>query len=110
MKSPKQIKREAKKLFRFCLVGERVDEDRARLVMTNVLQRRRRGYYALLEEFHHLLKLDRKSHTAEIESAVLLPPELQSRAQARIEGLYGDGLTTLFDDEPALIGGVRIQV
>ena len=110
MKSPKQIKREARQVFRFCLVGGRVDEGRARLAVAKVLQSRRRGYIAILGELHRLLKLDQNRHTAEVESAVPLPPELRNRVQTRIEGSYGTGVTTLFVHEPALIGGMRIKV
>ena len=97
-------------MFRFCLVGGRVDEGRARLAVAKVLQSRRRGYIAILGELHRLLKLDQNRHTAEVESAVPLPPELRNRVQTRIEGSYGTGVTTLFVHEPALIGGMRIKV
>jgi F-type H+-transporting ATPase subunit delta len=110
MKSPKQIKREARQLFRFCLVAGRVNEDRARLAVAKVLESKRRGYLAILGEFHRLLKLDQNRHTADVESAVPLPPELRSRVQTRLEGLYGTGIITLFAHEPALIGGMRIQI
>ena len=106
----KQSKREAKQLFRLCLVDGRVDEDRARLVVQNVLRSRRRGYLALLGQFLKLLKLDRAGRTAEVESAEPLPSDLRDRVIARIEGAYGRGLSTSFVHNPALIGGMRIKV
>jgi F-type H+-transporting ATPase subunit delta len=39
-----------------------------------------------------------------------LPPDVQAATQARLRRMYGPGLTTLFSDRPALIGGMRIQV
>jgi F-type H+-transporting ATPase subunit delta len=110
MKSPRQVKREAKQLYAFCLKDGRVDEDRARMVVEKVLRSKRRGYFAILKEFHRLLQLEYEQHTAEIESAVPLPSDLQARVQARIEGVYGHGIAAQFVHQPALIGGMRIKV
>ena len=110
MTTGKQTKRDAKRLFRLCLVNGRVDEGRARQVVQCVLQSRRRGYLALLGYFRRLLKVDSDQHTAEIESAVPLPANLRAKVQARLEGVYGLGISALFVHNPKLIGGMRIQV
>jgi len=110
MTTAKQTKREAKQLFRLCLVNGRVDEGRVRQVVQSVLQSKRRGYLALLGYFQRLLKLDYAQRTAEIESAVPLPTDLRARVQAGIEGVYGRGISASFVHNPALIGGMRIQV
>lgn len=110
MKTARQTRREAKQLFRLCLVNKRVDEGRVRQVVEKVLQSRRRGYLALLGNFLRLLKLDYARHTAEIESAVPLPADLKTRVQAGIEDVYGPGITALFAQNPGLIGGMRIRV
>ena len=110
MKSPKQIKHEARQLFASVWSAEGRMGTALAWQWRKFLELRRRWYLALLVEFHGSLKLDQKSHTAETESVVPLPPELQTRVQTRIEGLYGVGLTTLFAHEPELIGGMRIRV
>jgi F-type H+-transporting ATPase subunit delta len=110
MKTAKQTGREAKQLLRLCFVDGRVDEDRARQVVQSVIQSRRRGYLTLLKLFLRLLKLDQAQHTAEIESAVPLPADLQANVQAAIEGAYGQGITALFAQNPSLIGGMRLRV
>jgi F-type H+-transporting ATPase subunit delta len=110
MKTAKQTGREAKQLLRLCLVDGRADEDRARQVVQSVIQSRRRGYLTLLKLFLRLLKLDQAQHTAEIESAVPLPADLQANVQAAIEGAYGQGITALFAQNPSLIGGMRLRV
>ena len=51
----------------------------------SVLQFRRRGYLALLGYFQRLLKLDQAQHTAEIESAVPLPADLEIKLQAGLQ-------------------------
>ena len=110
MITAKQTRREAKQLFRLCIVNGRVDEGRVRKVVQSVLQLRRRGYLALLEYFQRLLKLDHAQHTAEIQSAVPLPADLEIRLQAGLQDVYGSQISTLFVHNPALIGGIRIHV
>jgi F-type H+-transporting ATPase subunit delta len=110
MITAKQTRRQAKQLFRLCLVNERVDEDRVRKVVQSVLQFRRRGYLALLGYFQRLLKLHQAEHTAEIQSAVPLSADLEIKLQAGLQHVYGPRISTLFVHNPALIGGIRIHV
>jgi F-type H+-transporting ATPase subunit delta len=110
MKTSKQTVREAKQLFRLCLIDGRIDEDYVRLAVQRVLQARRRGYLTMLRHFLRLLKLEYERHAAKIESAIPLPTDLQSRVQVGLENAYGPGLTTLFTQNPVLIGGMRIKI
>lgn len=110
MKTARQTRREARQMFRFCLVDGILDERRVRLVTERVLQYRRRGFLSLLEQFRRLLKLEYQRHTAEIESAIPLPADLRNRVQTRLADVYGSGLTSVFIPNPALIGGMRIKV
>ena len=110
MKTTKQTVREAKQLFRICLLDGRVEEDRVRLVVQRVVQSRRRGYLTTLRHFLRLLKLEYARHAAKIESAMPLPVDLRTRVQMGLENVYGPGLTALFTQDPVLIGGMRIKV
>jgi F-type H+-transporting ATPase subunit delta len=110
MKAGRQSEREARQLFRFCVVDGNFDEKRARLVTQRVLQSKPRGYLSLLEQFQRLLKFEVERHTAEIESAVPLPDDLRIRVQTRLANVYGPRVTSLFIHNPALIGGMRIKV
>jgi F-type H+-transporting ATPase subunit delta len=110
MKMTARARRQAKQLFRLCLVNGMLDEDRVNQAVRRVLQARRRGYMVLLAKFHRLVKIDHARHTAEVQSARPLPPDLRTRVQTSLESLYGPGITTLFAENPALIGGMRIRV
>ena len=110
MKISKRAKREAKQLFRFCLVNSVLDENRVRRVVQHLLAAGRRNCPAILAHFERLLKLDLARHTATIESATPLPADLQAAIEAGLTRRYGGGLATAFAHRPALIGGVRIQV
>ena len=110
MKAIKQVKREAKHLFRLCLVKGSLDEGRVRQVVERVLGSRRRGYLALANQFERLVKLERLRHTAEVESATSLPPDLQANVRASLVRAYGPEINTSFAENPSLIGGMRIRV
>ena len=47
---------------------------------------------------------------ARVESAVSLSADLRADVAGRMEKIYGAGLNILFSENPALIGGLRIQV
>jgi F-type H+-transporting ATPase subunit delta len=110
MKTTKQTKREATRLFRMCLINGSLDESRVREVVERTIEGKRRGYLALLSQFHRLVKLDCGRHTAEVASAVPLPADLQASLQADLQSAYGPAVSILFAHRPELIGGMRIKV
>ena len=110
MKPGKQIRREAKYLFRLCLVNGSLDEGRVRRAMQSVLSSRRRGFLALAGQFHRLVKLELLKRTADVESAAPLPPELRANVEASLTRMYGPEISTKFGVNTELIGGVRIRV
>ena len=110
MKVTKQARREAKQLFRLCLVSGVLEENRARQVVQQIVTARPRGYLATLSYFQRLVELDCARHTAKVESALALPADLQASVQTGLARVYGPGLTVSFAENPALIGGMRIRV
>lgn len=110
MKISKLAQREARQLFRSCQVNSLLDENRVRQAVSLLLEKKPRGYLGILSRLHRLVELDREQHTARIESATPLPADLQADVTARIQKSYGAGLDISFSQNPALIGGLRIQV
>ena len=110
MKITKQAKREAKQLYRLCLVNGLLDENRVRRVVQQVIAAGERDCPSILAHFLRLVKVDYAGHTATIESATPLPPDLRTTLQAGLMQRYGPGLTTEFIERTELIGGMRIQV
>jgi F-type H+-transporting ATPase subunit delta len=110
MKATKQTRREARQLFRCCLVKGVLDEARARSVVQQIVASKPRGYLATLSLFRRLIQLDQARHTANVESAQPLAADQQSNVQATLTRAYGPALSASFTDNPALIGGLRIQV
>jgi len=97
-------------LYRLCLVDGVLDESRVRRVVEVVLQARRRRSYALLSQFLRFVRLDRSRHTARVESAASLPPDLEAGTLSGLNRTYGPGLNTSFSLNPDLIGGMRVRV
>src|SRR6267142_6219167 len=110
MKTIRQIKRDAKQLFRLCLVNGSLDQGHVRQVTQSVLGSKRRGYLALATEFERLVRLERMRHTARVESATPLSPDLQANVVASLVRLNEPGISISFAVNPALIGGMRIKV
>ena len=110
MKVTKQARREAKQLFRSCLVNGLLDESRARQAIDLVLASKPRGYLAMLTHFQRLVKLDAERRLARVESAAPLSAPLQAEVQQRLAQRYGPGLRYQFSQNPVLLGGMRIQV
>jgi F-type H+-transporting ATPase subunit delta len=110
MKISKQARRDAKQLFRSCLNGGLLDENRVRQAVTAVLAQKPRGYVAILSHLQRLVKLDLARRSAKVESAVALSPEQQAALQANLGRKYGAGLSVTFTQNAALLGGMRVQV
>jgi F-type H+-transporting ATPase subunit delta len=110
MKITKQARRAAKQLFRSCQIDGLLDENRARQAVVQVLAVKPRGYLAILTQFQRLVKLDVERRSARIESAVPLGSALQASIQSSLEQRYGRGLSFQFSQNPALLGGMRVQV
>jgi len=110
MKISKQARREAKELFRSCVVNAVLDEGRTRETVTRVLAERPRAYLAILSHFQCLLKLHLDRRTATIESAVPLDDSFKAALSAKLIGSRGGGLIFNFQHTPALIGGLRVRV
>ncbi len=110
MKIPSLARREAKELFRSCLVNGLLDEHRVRQAVRSGIEQKPRGYLSLLSRFQRLVKLEVDRRSARVESAVPLTAATQAGVQANLEKLYGAGLTFTFAQNPALIGGLRVKV
>ena len=110
MKISKQAQREARQLFRICRVNGVLDENRVRQAVSLLLARKPRDHAGILSRLHRLVKLDLEQHAARVESATPLSAGLQADVANRIRKIYGAGADITFGQNPALIGGLRIQI
>jgi F-type H+-transporting ATPase subunit delta len=110
MRTTRRARREARRLYRACIVGGLLDDARTRQVVERVAGARRRGSLPILSHFQRLVSLDRVRHQAVVESATPLPPDLRASVESAVARVYGPGVSTSFADNPALIGGMRVKV
>ena len=110
MKSTRQQQREAKRLYRLCLVNGSLDEPRVRRIVDRIIGEERPGSLKVLSRFQRLVRLDREAHSARVESASSLPDDVRARIEAGLARMYVSGIVTSFAQNPALLGGVRITV
>jgi F-type H+-transporting ATPase subunit delta len=110
MKISKQARRDGKSLFNNCKMNGLLDENRVRQTVSAVIGQKPRGYVAILSHFQRLVKLDLERRMARVENAVESSPALVESIKAQIAKRYGPGLDVQFQTNPALIGGIRVQV
>ncbi len=110
MKISKQARRDAKQLFTSCRVNGLLDEGRVRQAVKAVIEKKPRGYAAILSHFHRLVKLDVERRTAHVESAIAPSEMLKTSVTTNLTRRYGSGLNISFGVNPELIGGLRVKV
>src|SRR5271170_3379462 len=110
MKISKQAQRDARQLFRSSHVNGILDENRVRKTVALLSTQKPRSYVEILSRLHRLVKMDLEQHAARVESATPLPADLQADVMNEIKKKYGAGVGIAFAQNPALIGGLRIQV
>jgi F-type H+-transporting ATPase subunit delta len=110
MKANKKVTRAARQLFRLCRVNGVLDDGRVRQIAQRLASSDRRGALPVLSEFQRLVRLETDRHTAVIESATPLAAALRETIQADLARRYGPGIDASFEENPALIAGMRIRV
>lgn len=110
MTRAKQTLRDAKQLYRLCLVNGLLDADLVRRVVQEVSRTTNRNRMGVLSQLRRLVRLDCARHTAAVFSGLPLPPALQAGLQEDLSRIYGPGLSTTFAERPELIGGVLVRV
>lgn len=110
MKVPKDAKRIARRLFRFCFTDEVFDEAKARAMFEAIVRQKPRHYVAVLTVFQRLVRLEVARNTANVESATELAADERANVQQRLQQVYHRPLATAFRVNAGLIGGLRITV
>jgi F-type H+-transporting ATPase subunit delta len=91
------------------MVNGVLDEDRVRRAVALVLAQRPRGYIEILSRLQRLVKLDLERRTTRVESVTPLPLDLKAKVTNQLKKIYGAGMSVSYIQNPALIGGLRIQ-
>jgi F-type H+-transporting ATPase subunit delta len=110
MRTARQVRHDAERLWRLCLVNGSLDENRAREVVDQIIESRKYGGPAILAHFLRLLRLDRARQAAQVESAGPLDADVRAAVEEGLARTYGPAINTTFVVDPTLIGGMRVRV
>ncbi len=110
MKVSKDALRAARQLMAVTLVDGRIDEQRAKKIVSAIGEKKPRNYLGILTAYQNLLRLEVEKRSAVVESAQALSPEVSEQVTKGLKGKYGDDLTAEFKTNPDLIGGMRVKV
>ncbi|MBU3664668.1 MAG: F0F1 ATP synthase subunit delta [Chthoniobacterales bacterium] len=110
MTSPREARKNARSLFRSCLVNGKLDASRVRAVTDALAADKPRGYLAILQSFVRLVRLELDRRHAVIESAAPLAESEMNRLRVDLSRTHGDDLTFDTVVRPELIGGLRVRV
>ncbi len=110
MKASKLARREAKTLLKLCRVDGLIDASRVQLVVNRLIATKPRQYVAILTDFYRLFRLETEMKAVQVQTVIPLSDTLKSDLQANLDRRYGKGLEYQFSQNPALLGGMRVQV
>lgn len=110
MKINKEAQRTARQLMRHTVKDGRVDLAVVRRVIDGLKRDKSRGYVGKVVAYARLVRLELERRHAVIESAAELNAATRGSVENSLREKHGDGLTTEFAVNPALIGGMRIRV
>jgi F-type H+-transporting ATPase subunit delta len=110
MKVPREAATIARRAFRMCMEGERLDEDKLRGVFQKIADARPRNWQAMLHELKKLTRLQLEKRQVRVESAAGLTDAESDRVKAELAKQYGEGLEFEFLVNPELLGGIRVRV
>lgn len=110
MKASKTAIATARRLFRLCQTGGKLDHAKLRSVFTRVAAEKPRDYQGILAALHKLVRLDLAKRKVFVESSVELDGATRQRLFQDLALKYGSDLDVSYAIVPALLGGLRIQV
>jgi F-type H+-transporting ATPase subunit delta len=109
MKLSREARRQARELFAMTLVDGRLNRARLEMVFSGVADQKPRSYLQILKEIARLVRLEVADHHAIIESAAPLESARIQEYEVGLRAQFGE-ITTEFRENPALIGGLRVQI
>ena len=110
MKLSKEARKLSKDLLRASFTDGALDAEKVRKATDTVITAKPRNYIGVLKEYARLIRLEAAKRHARIESANDLEPAEKSALTRSLRSKFGGDVTTEYKTNPALIGGLRIQV
>ena len=109
MKLSREARRHSKELFDLSIVDGQLDENRLRMIATEIVEKKPRHYVQMLKFITRLTRLEGARHHAVVESATQLSYERRTEISSNLATKFGK-ITTEFRQSPSLIGGLRVKL
>lgn len=110
MKISKTAAAAARRIFRLCQTGGRLDEAKLSTAVRRIVETKPRDYRGILQSLKRLTRLDVERREVVIESATELDPASRDRVAAGLATKYGNDLSFSYKVTPELLGGLRVRV
>ena len=110
MKIPKEARKLSRSLFRSSFTDGRLDRAKVTAVLQAVAERKPRHTLGALKDYQRLVRLELARRHAVIESATALEATATDAILGDLQARFGTDITHELKVNPALIGGVRIQL
>ena len=110
MKLNKESRKLSKALFRGSFLNGSLDAARVTQITDHVVQAKPRNYIGVLKELARLIRLEAAKKQATVESFADLDAAEKSALTQALRAKYGADVTTSFKTNPAVLGGIRIQI
>ena len=110
MKINKEIRRFSRKMLQASFTDDQLDPGRVASLIDSLVTQKPRNYLNVLKNYKRLLRFELEKRHATIETASEVDPAIRSEIEANLKGKYGNDLSTEFQIDPQLLGGMRIRV
>jgi F-type H+-transporting ATPase subunit delta len=110
MKINKEIRQLSRQMLRASFTDGQLDRGKIASLVQSLVTKKPRHYLNALQYYKRLLRLEIEKRHATIESAMPLSPDVADKIAERLKKKYGGDLTTEFDVDPTLLGGIRVRV
>ena len=110
MKIPREAASTARRAFRMCMDGDRLNDDKLRTVFKKIAASKPRNFKAILHSLSRQTRIELARREVVVESSTPLDGDTTERIQSGLVAKYGPDLNFEFQVTPDLIGGMRIRV
>lgn len=110
MKISKVANAAARRIFRLCQSGNRLDEAKLSTAVRRIAESKPRDYRGILSALKRLVRLELERRRVVVESAAELDQPSRDRVVSGLVAKYGDDLSFEYRVTPELLGGLKIRV
>lgn len=110
MKISKVANTAARRIFRLCQSGGRLDEAKLSTAVRRIAESQPRDYRGILSALKRLVRLEMERRRVVIESAAELDQPSRDRVVSGLVAKYGNDLSFEYRVTPDLLGGLKIRV